>query len=370
MRCWKARKLLSPYIDGELGEEERSSLEGHLANCPACQEELEALRKISEGLKDIYRQVKPPAGFAEGVMARIKAIEEASASPWQLQEKPLKWRKVAVAAALVAGIGLAVLQYGRAGIGGPAGAPLLSGNIAAPGSLAVEEKVRGEAPSNSLGEREKIPVVSNPGAKEGDRLLDQKKEGQSKGKKTYAGVETVPKAGLEAGPLVKQEKQGQVASSSVGSPAVGGKAELKPQLFLSKELHVRTTLLKLEVKNLPYAKEVVLALAEKFGGSQPKEVWVYQQEEVLLRVVLPVEKASGFISQVVALGKEMARERSTVDLTGEYNRRLLEYQELEARQDPESEAMARALKNYLEETGQETLEAGKEVINVWLKLQP
>jgi RNA polymerase sigma-70 factor (ECF subfamily) len=36
MRCWEARSLVGDYLDDELGQRERSLLEGHLASCPTC----------------------------------------------------------------------------------------------------------------------------------------------------------------------------------------------------------------------------------------------------------------------------------------------------------------------------------------------
>ena len=44
MRCLK-RKLISPYIDGELSVEERDLFESHINECRECAGELEGLRE-------------------------------------------------------------------------------------------------------------------------------------------------------------------------------------------------------------------------------------------------------------------------------------------------------------------------------------
>jgi RNA polymerase sigma-70 factor, ECF subfamily len=36
LRCWRARRLVSAYMDGELPPESRASVEAHLARCPTC----------------------------------------------------------------------------------------------------------------------------------------------------------------------------------------------------------------------------------------------------------------------------------------------------------------------------------------------
>lgn len=44
----RLKKLISPYLDGELGEEEVRQIETHLATCPECRREMEQMRKLEE----------------------------------------------------------------------------------------------------------------------------------------------------------------------------------------------------------------------------------------------------------------------------------------------------------------------------------
>ncbi len=57
MKCDLPVELLSGYLDGELDEQQRARVESHLKTCPACQEELEALRQIDEHVRNrVYEE--------------------------------------------------------------------------------------------------------------------------------------------------------------------------------------------------------------------------------------------------------------------------------------------------------------------------
>ena len=71
MRCSK-RKLISPYIDGELNEDKRSLLESHLNGCRECARELEELQKIHT-LLNRAEPFEAPNGFPTRVLANIRS---------------------------------------------------------------------------------------------------------------------------------------------------------------------------------------------------------------------------------------------------------------------------------------------------------
>lgn len=52
--------LLSAYLDGELGGEERRAVEDHLAVCPGCRAELDGLRRVIGRLASLERAAPPP----------------------------------------------------------------------------------------------------------------------------------------------------------------------------------------------------------------------------------------------------------------------------------------------------------------------
>jgi len=71
MRCSK-RKLISPYIDGELNEGKRNLLESHLNGCKECARELEELQKIHMQLTSA-EPFEVPHGFPTRVLANIRS---------------------------------------------------------------------------------------------------------------------------------------------------------------------------------------------------------------------------------------------------------------------------------------------------------
>ena len=70
MKCSKAHKLISPYIDGELPEADMKTFEAHIKVCPACQTELEEGKQLHNlfSRADTY---KAPYGFHTRVIANL-----------------------------------------------------------------------------------------------------------------------------------------------------------------------------------------------------------------------------------------------------------------------------------------------------------
>jgi RNA polymerase sigma-70 factor (ECF subfamily) len=69
MRCWRARRHVSAYLDGELDSETVTAVESHLARCPTCPPLYAALvgvRARLEGLRD------PDAVVEERVAGRVR----------------------------------------------------------------------------------------------------------------------------------------------------------------------------------------------------------------------------------------------------------------------------------------------------------
>ncbi len=89
MECKDIRKLLSPFVDNELGAHDAFTVAEHLEVCPPCQREMETLRRFDERLKAAGRV--PIEGIAE-VRAHLLAL--LSPRTWVR-----RWRGVGVAAA-------------------------------------------------------------------------------------------------------------------------------------------------------------------------------------------------------------------------------------------------------------------------------
>ena len=72
MKCSKARKLISPYIDGELPERDTKSLEDHMKVCHKCRVEFEENKEL-HNLFANADGFKAPYGFQPRVMANIRS---------------------------------------------------------------------------------------------------------------------------------------------------------------------------------------------------------------------------------------------------------------------------------------------------------
>ena len=70
--CEHFAALLDPFVDGELSPEEMARVQAHLDGCPACRAYVDDALAIRAAFPDA-EDAEVPEGFAEGVMARIRA---------------------------------------------------------------------------------------------------------------------------------------------------------------------------------------------------------------------------------------------------------------------------------------------------------
>jgi len=70
MNCDLPIESLSAYLDGELSEQEKARVEEHLKDCKACREQLLALQKIDEGIRDDLLE-EPSREFTFGLRRRV-----------------------------------------------------------------------------------------------------------------------------------------------------------------------------------------------------------------------------------------------------------------------------------------------------------
>ena len=70
MRCWRAKKLFSAYLDDELRSREISSFREHLDGCPACRGEVAELSALKESLGSVGYRL--PTGFKRAVLSHSR----------------------------------------------------------------------------------------------------------------------------------------------------------------------------------------------------------------------------------------------------------------------------------------------------------
>jgi hypothetical protein len=71
MQCFKAKKLLSSYLEGQLDKHSSMQLEKHLAGCDACRRQVEDLALLIGELKGLA-PVKAPPDFLDQIHARLQ----------------------------------------------------------------------------------------------------------------------------------------------------------------------------------------------------------------------------------------------------------------------------------------------------------
>jgi anti-sigma factor RsiW len=99
MKCSQITKMVSRYIDNDLGPEEKRPFELHIQDCAGCRKELEEIRAVHE-LFASAEKFPAPHGFTTRVMANVEAKEPSWF--WQLFTlRPFFLRTVEVAFALI-----------------------------------------------------------------------------------------------------------------------------------------------------------------------------------------------------------------------------------------------------------------------------
>ncbi len=350
MKCREAVDLLSPYLDGELPAVEAADLEYHLKTCVTCREEMEALRRISEALRAEADTVQAPPEFAAGVMAAL----EPRRVPWYTR-LPGVWKQAVAAAAALALIAAGSLHMGlgqlftRAGVQvaeGPSGPQVVAPGPATQSDPGVNAPGPGKAAEpNNAKPNYNEPVTPSGGNDEPDGTGTPEKETPA------STAPTVRTAGTEA-------------------PAIASNYE--ERVFLSKQRAIRSTLLKLQVDNVPAALNKALSLGGTYGARFQPAQQIGNGEIEVVRLTVGREQAEVLIGKLAALGTVVTRDTTVQDITGQFDRTREQYQALLAQRNAvkdsgglaEIEANLRSLENQLTEWDRE---AEQYVIVLWLQ---
>lgn len=106
--CEEFAALLDLYVDGELSGEEAARVRAHLEDCPVCRSYVEDAFAIRGAFPET-EETEVPEGFADGVMAAVRALEdEKKAKAGPVGRKTVYWKKVLLPLAACFAIVLAV----------------------------------------------------------------------------------------------------------------------------------------------------------------------------------------------------------------------------------------------------------------------
>jgi anti-sigma factor RsiW len=71
MKCEHVQEKLSEYLDGLLNRDTSGLIQSHLASCPSCQAEAQALAEAKRAVAGLP-VIEPPSGFSQRVMGRVR----------------------------------------------------------------------------------------------------------------------------------------------------------------------------------------------------------------------------------------------------------------------------------------------------------
>lgn len=95
MKCRNIDNLMDAYLDGELSQVQQTQVESHLAECSACREEVDAMRRSIQALTAPKRQFDPP-----DILSAVK--REVADRPTRWMPTYFGWSAAAAAVLLIA----------------------------------------------------------------------------------------------------------------------------------------------------------------------------------------------------------------------------------------------------------------------------
>ncbi len=334
--CSQVNELFSLMLDNELSGEDTALVEEHLLTCERCRNEYEIWQRISSVLKEDEISQAPSPDFSAKVIQRL----EKEAQTKRLWTIP--WRTPAAVAVA------AVMLF--------------------TGSWGISLALKANKPETAIVQQ------------------DPNKANQQAGKEdnTSTGAPGVVNQGEDAGTAQQgtgSENEGNAKDAvnkgtKTAPPKVNNQAEVFSNLTLlsNNNKNIVTTILKLSVPDVEAAKEKVMSMAARQGGSS--QVLAAQKtansELVIVRVDVSRESGVGLAAQLAVQGVLTSRTEDRKDISDSYNKALNRLNEIQylLNQSPspadrsQLEAEASGLKRQIEVWNSEASIHG---IIVWLQ---
>ncbi|HAU31222.1 MAG: hypothetical protein XD84_0337 [Desulfotomaculum sp. 46_80] len=310
MKCSKAKKLFSGYLDGELKSSQKGFLEDHLNSCPNCRYELARLRASLELIHDLP-EVAAPKNFWTQVSEKI-TIEDGLKK--KRKKKTVKWffpgerlrAGIALAAVLVLVLGISSLIYSSTIWQGP-----------------VELLSKKTTPENNETYKLSLPAQSVPekSAFTGD--------GEAPALKTEESSENNEQTQLDKLPAEENNRYGGSGDSASitaqNNPALGSaKEQVQKRIITRISLKLKTDQNEKTVTRLN-------TLAGELNGRI--ESGIAQDNSSQLELTVPADRVSDALVKIESLGEISDKKQEEQDVTEEYL--ILQEQEEKLRQEKE-----------------------------------
>ncbi len=112
MNCTDCTQALHDYVDGEAAPGLAAEVEAHVASCPACREQLHALRTLLANAGQLPRELRPANDLWPGIEAQLKTVAERgdAVKGRKIRHFPAMWLATAAAFLLLLGGGVVAWQ--------------------------------------------------------------------------------------------------------------------------------------------------------------------------------------------------------------------------------------------------------------------
>lgn len=217
MKCAECRDLLSPYLDGELKDDERARVAQHLAACDACRHELAALRRLGEFVRNHAPEADPGDSYHRAlfqrVMARIESLPvHTPAKPSIVSWLFSRWSvRLAGGLAVATAILLLALRFGL-----PFGASTAD--------VAPSDKAQNFAAEKTTVTSDDKAVVPQPGIQTQTTSLSAQAEQLRTLAATHHTPRAAPQIAMVPAPVADLSGAGGIA----GNAAEGAASQVKP----------------------------------------------------------------------------------------------------------------------------------------------
>lgn len=362
MKCNEIKALIHDCLDGLLSEPQQRKYSAHLNRCPACYNDYQEMKQVLVGLRTLRQpDAVPPPGFTAQVMGRLRE-EEKVVTERRFLRIPMRTLAMAASILLLFGINSIVLSSYRAGglmgfniltpatdstpvpkpvapdpdaVETPVEKPLNQGNEAdAPAELPVDEPL--EMPEDAA----VASTIDDEGTEEGlpgDDYVAEVVPAEPEQDLTDASEARERPAVVTVKPLPKENIEAEVMVEDVRKPVKTRQVTVNELVLPNRDVFVNQTRItegrtvKLTVQHLEKASQLLVSNASVKGLTPVSDYTILTHDGRLIRVYqyeVPADQVNKFVTETATLGRLIAEDRTTTDISNDYARKLAQYEQL------------------------------------------